>query len=88
MFRDRVQRALVHAARHREGFALMYLDVDRFKPVNDRQGHAVGDRLLQEVATCLRNSVREEDTVAPLGGDEFAVIATQVGCQRSARKAG
>lgn len=60
LFEDRVQRALVHAVRHGEGFALMYLDVDQFKPVNDRQGHAAGDRLLQEVATCLRNSVREE----------------------------
>jgi diguanylate cyclase (GGDEF)-like protein len=64
----------------------MFLDVDHFKPVNDRQGHAVGDRLLQEIATCLRSSVREEDTVARLGGDEFAVIATQVGCRNSARK--
>jgi diguanylate cyclase (GGDEF)-like protein/PAS domain S-box-containing protein len=86
LFEDRVQRALVHAVRHGEGFALMYLDVDQFKPVNDRQGHAAGDRLLQEVATCLRNSVREEDTVARLGGDEFVVIATQVGCRGSARK--
>jgi diguanylate cyclase (GGDEF)-like protein/PAS domain S-box-containing protein len=86
LFRDRVQRALVHSARHGEGFALMYLDVDRFKPVNDRQGHAVGDRLLEEVATLLRDSVREEDTVARLGGDEFAVIATEVGCRRSASK--
>jgi len=74
LFKDRLDRAM-HAA-HREGssLALMFIDLDRFKSVNDTLGHAAGDRLLQEAAKRLRNCVRETDTVARLGGDEFTVI--------------
>jgi diguanylate cyclase (GGDEF)-like protein len=61
-------------ARGRNPFALLYIDLDRFKPVNDEFGHGVGDALLQAVAKRLSKSARPEDTVARLGGDEFAII--------------
>ena len=74
LFKDRLDRAM-HAA-HRDGgkLALLFIDLDRFKWVNDTMGHAAGDRLLQEAATRLLHCVRETDTVARLGGDEFTVI--------------
>ena len=59
---------------NRTPFVLFYLDLDRFKPVNDRYGHDVGDQLLKEVANRLRGCVRESDAVFRIGGDEFALI--------------
>ena len=59
---------------NRTPFVLFYLDLDRFKPVNDRYGHDVGDQLLKEVASRLRGCVRESDAVFRIGGDEFALI--------------
>jgi diguanylate cyclase (GGDEF)-like protein len=76
LFRIRLNDALTRARRG-EAFALCFVDLDRFKAVNDSLGHAIGDLLLQSVAERLRLEVRETDTVARLGGDEFAVI--QVG---------
>jgi diguanylate cyclase (GGDEF)-like protein len=58
--------------------ALIYVDIDRFKPVNDRYGHAAGDALLQSIADRLRAELRGADTVARLGGDEFAIVAESV----------
>lgn len=78
-FEERLQQVLAQATRQQSGFALMYVDLDRFKPVNDRYGHAVGDELLVEVARRLRVAVRDTDVVARLGGDEFAIIATRAG---------
>lgn len=78
-FEERLQQMLAQATRQQSGFALMYVDLDRFKPVNDQYGHAVGDELLVEVARRLRVAVRDTDVVARLGGDEFAVIATRAG---------
>jgi diguanylate cyclase (GGDEF)-like protein/PAS domain S-box-containing protein len=75
LYDDRLSQAVERNRRHHEPFALMCLDVDHFKPVNDTHGHAAGDRLLKSFAGRLRESVRAEDTVARLGGDEFAVIA-------------
>lgn len=72
---DRTGRAIAAARREQASVALMLLDLDRFKLVNDSLGHEVGDRLLKEIATRLAGRVREGDTVARLGGDEFVVVA-------------
>jgi diguanylate cyclase (GGDEF)-like protein/PAS domain S-box-containing protein len=74
LFQDRLQTALAMARREHGQFALLYLDLDNFKQVNDTLGHAAGDRLLQEVAQRLKQCVRQTDTVARIGGDEFLVL--------------
>ncbi|NQD94144.1 diguanylate cyclase [Pseudomonas sp. CrR25] len=71
---DRLKTALSRARRERGQLALLYLDLDNFKQVNDNLGHAAGDTLLQEVAKRLRQCVRDADTVARIGGDEFVVL--------------
>ncbi|MDX1442416.1 MAG: EAL domain-containing protein [Gammaproteobacteria bacterium] len=71
---DRVQQALHRAQRDGVNVAVLFIDLDGFKAINDTVGHHFGDRLLSEVASRLQNTVREEDTVARLGGDEFAVV--------------
>ncbi len=86
LFMDRLVQA-THAA-HREGhsIALMYIDLDRFKWVNDTLGHGAGDRLLVEAAQRLKACARKSDTVARLGGDEFVVILPSIGSARSAEQ--
>lgn len=74
LFQDRLRVAMAHAQRDRQGLAVLFLDLDRFKHINDSLGHAMGDALLIEVAGRLSSLVREEDTVARLGGDEFAML--------------
>lgn len=74
LYRSRLEHAISCAARRNEQVALLYLDLDHFKPVNDALGHEIGDKLLIEVAERLLSSVRDMDTVARLGGDEFALI--------------
>ncbi|MCK5881353.1 MAG: PAS domain S-box protein, partial [Sinobacterium sp.] len=74
LFQDRLYQAMQRGVRNRHYVAVLFLDLDGFKPVNDRHGHAVGDKLLTQVAERLSTSVRGDDTVARLGGDEFAVI--------------
>ena len=74
VFQGRLTDALVNAAQQESGVALLYLDLDGFKEVNDTRGHHIGDQLLAAVAGRLRDSVRAEDTVARVGGDEFAII--------------
>ena len=74
---DRLEHAIAHLRRKSKALAVCYLDLDGFKPVNDRYGHAIGDRLLVEVSEALRRVVRNEDTVARLGGDEFVVLLTE-----------
>lgn len=78
LFYDRCELALAAAKRSQSLLAICYLDLDGFKPVNDRFGHAVGDELLQQVALRLQNCVRQSDTVARFGGDEFVLLLTDV----------
>jgi diguanylate cyclase (GGDEF)-like protein/PAS domain S-box-containing protein len=74
LFRDRLEQGLSHAQRSPRPAALLFIDVDRFKEVNDTLGHAIGDKLLQQVAERLKACVRSGDTVGRFGGDEFGVI--------------
>jgi diguanylate cyclase (GGDEF)-like protein len=78
LLEDRIVRALSESKRTGDGFTLFFLDLDRFKNVNDTLGHAVGDQLLRQVAMRLTSSMREEDTIARLGGDEFALVIPRV----------
>ena len=78
LLNDRVTQAIALAYRHQQKLALLYLDVDRFKHINDSLGHAVGDRLLQSVAQRLRACVRSSDTVSRQGGDEFVVLLSEM----------
>jgi len=75
---DRMSMALVHARRNKSAMAVVYLDLDGFKQINDTFGHDAGDILLKTVAGRLAATVREEDTVARLGGDEFIVVLWHV----------
>lgn len=90
LFMDRLGTALKNAPRSGSGLAVVFLDLDRFKPINDGFGHAAGDRVLREVADRLRASVRASDTIARLGGDEFTVLLPGVrdraDAERIARK--
>ncbi len=76
---DRLEQALAHARRADTAMAVILLDLDHFKDINDTLGHPVGDRLLQEVAQRLQAAIRQEDTVARLGGDEFIILLTDIG---------
>jgi len=78
LFADRLGQAVLRARRRRRGLALMFIDVDRFKFVNDSLGHQAGDAFLGELARRIRDSVRAVDTVARVGGDEFTVILERV----------
>jgi diguanylate cyclase (GGDEF)-like protein len=75
LFRDRVEQALARARRGENEVAVLLIDLDRFKDVNDTLGHGAGDVVLQEVGARLRKVLRETDTLARLGGDEFGVVA-------------
>jgi len=79
LFNDRLALGIAHAYRHGQRLAVLFLDVDRLKVVNDSLGHAVGDRVIQAVGARLRAAVREVDTVARLGGDEFILLLPDVG---------
>jgi diguanylate cyclase (GGDEF)-like protein/PAS domain S-box-containing protein len=78
LVQDRLEIALGNARRHKEKVALLFLDLDRFKIYNDSLGHGFGDLLLKEVAERLKNCMREQDTVARIGGDEFLIMLNRV----------
>ena len=79
LFYDRLQKAIHHARRYNCKVGVLFLDLDRFKEINDIHGHHVGDAVLTEVARRLSRSVRESDSIARLGGDEFVVLLDNVG---------
>ena len=83
MFHDRLEQALLRSRRSGALMAVMYLDADRFKAVNDTLGHAAGDTVLKEFAKRLTASVRATDTVARFGGDEFAAILENLGAREN-----
>lgn len=87
LFRDRLEHALAGEERRDERLAVLFLDLDRFKRVNDTLGHAAGDELLQAFGRRVRDSVREQDTVARIGGDEFAVLLEGLGSEEDAHHA-
>lgn len=77
LFNDRLSQAVVYAKRHNTHIAVLFLDLDNFKHINDSLGHAVGDKLLESVASRLVAQVRQSDTVSRLGGDEFVVLVLE-----------
>ncbi|MEX0737894.1 MAG: EAL domain-containing protein [Pseudohongiella sp.] len=78
LFRDRLEQELKHLRRNKKAMALLFLDLDQFKRINDTLGHDAGDELLCTVAQRLRDCVREEDIVARLGGDEFTILLANI----------
>lgn len=84
-FKDRLVQDIVRAQREHRRLALLYIDLDRFKDVNDTLGHVAGDRLLQTMAVRLLACVRETDTVARLSGDEFVIVLSDVASPRDAQ---
>jgi diguanylate cyclase (GGDEF)-like protein/PAS domain S-box-containing protein len=84
MFADRAREAVAHARRHGKTAAFLFLDMDNFKQVNDRLGHEVGDELLKVIAARLRSSVRGDDFIARIGGDEFCVLLQEIAEPREA----
>jgi diguanylate cyclase (GGDEF)-like protein/PAS domain S-box-containing protein len=79
LFSDRLEQAIISAQRHHTKIALLFLDIDRFKQINDTLGHGAGDLMLQNVGQRLLSCVREQDTVSRQGGDEFIVVLSDAG---------
>ncbi len=84
LFNDRLEQHIIRARRNKERAAILYIDLDRFKNINDSLGHASGDKLLRKVAERMRNCVRETDTVSRLGGDEFVILLSSVSSPKDA----
>ncbi|WP_052700599.1 EAL domain-containing protein [Methylocucumis oryzae] len=86
LLKDHLRLAMAQANRHQTSVALMFLDLDRFKFINDTLGHSFGDQLLQGVATRLRQQIRADDTVARMGGDEFIIIINDLSSEHEHAK--
>jgi diguanylate cyclase (GGDEF)-like protein/PAS domain S-box-containing protein len=86
LFADRLQHALVTGLRNKKKTALLFLDLDKFKSVNDTMGHLAGDLLLQSVADRLKSCVRESDTICRQGGDEFMILLAEIGSSEDAER--
>jgi diguanylate cyclase (GGDEF)-like protein/PAS domain S-box-containing protein len=78
LFTDRLKQGIKKAKRHQEGLALFFIDLDKFKHINDSLGHAIGDRVLKAIAKRLESIIRKEDTLARLSGDEFTIIMEEL----------
>jgi len=81
---DRLKQAMAHSARQHKQVALLFIDLDKFKSVNDKLGHAVGDKLLQQVAERLATCIRYGDTACRYGGDEFVIMLPEIDGQENA----
>lgn len=86
LFSARAQHSLERCARENSRLAVLFIDLDNFKPVNDLLGHKTGDQVLRDVAACLRNVLRGEDTIARIGGDEFVVLVERAQNLEDARR--
>lgn len=86
LMQDRLEQTLLFARRHRRSFAAHYVDIDHFKTINDTYGHHVGDGVLVAVASWLRSVLRDSDTIARIGGDEFVVLQPEIESQRQAEE--
>ncbi len=88
LFEDRLEQALAISARQNARFALLFIDLDGFKHVNDQWGHSAGDELLKRIAERLQDNVRRSDTVARIGGDEFTLILNDIDSRDAAASVG
>ena len=88
LLNDRINTELAHARRQKSMMALLFLDLDRFKLINDSLGHAIGDQLLRVISRRLKNCVRDEDTIARLGGDEFMILLPRITSSSDAGRVG
>ncbi|HKK54958.1 EAL domain-containing response regulator [Marinobacter sp.] len=86
LFKDRLDLAIIHARRSEQKLAVMFLDLDRFKIINETLGHAMGDRLLQAVASRLEQCLRKGDTLSRFGGDEFTLLLPSINNHEDARR--
>ena len=78
LFFDRLEKTLAISKRKKHAFALLFIDLDSFKSINDKYGHAIGDQVLVEVSKKIQSCIREADTVARIGGDEFVILLTEI----------
>jgi len=86
LFKERLSQAVIHSKRNKEKFALLFIDLDQFKKINDSLGHHIGDEVLIEAANRLQNTIREQDTLSRLGGDEFTIILKNIKTPQNAAK--
>lgn len=86
LLQDRLEQTLLFSRRHRRSFAAHYVDIDHFKSINDTYGHHVGDGVLVAVSSWLRSVLRDSDTIARIGGDEFVVLQPEIESQRQAEE--